>query len=142
MLIATQSLQFPFPSSRCPIRQDLSWNMTTSLHFSPFTDNSATTWNSHNLHSCETHECSRLCWETIGTETEPSSNKLRQICFKHSQSWQHTSSQSLFQPHEPGIISYFMLTCNFGILIDTPLFVDSYCLNFCCNTYISRIGIT
>lgn len=80
MLIVTQSLQFPFPSFGCPIRQDLSWNITISLHFAPFTNKSATTRNSCKFHSCETYKSSRLCWETIATKTK----SLLQINFIRS----------------------------------------------------------
>lgn len=137
MLIVMQSLQFPFPSSRCPIRQGLSWNITISLHSSPFINHSATTRNSHKFHSCETHKGSRLCGKPQPLrQTEPSSNKLHQICFKHIQSWQHTSSQPLFQHHEPGITSDFMLTCNFGILIDTSQ-IFFYSFSYCLLTHIA-----
>lgn len=45
-----------------------------------------------------------------------SSNKPCQIYLNHIQNWQSTSSQALFQLLKLGIISDFMLTCNFGII--------------------------
>lgn len=147
ILIAMQSLQFPFPSSRCPIRQDLSWNITISLHFSPFTNKPATTRNSHKFHSCETHKCCRLCWETIGTETKSllQTNYVRTV--SNIELATHLLLASLPTPWPRNYWLYTQLQIWHLDRCITVFFLFLYCLfthclNFCCNTYSSRVGIT